>query len=721
MNERVLKSSCWECFNHCGVLVHISNGRVVKVEGDPEHPYNRGFLCIKGRHAIDNLYHPDRVLYPLRRVKGGWERISWDEALDTIVDKLQEVREKYGPLSICGAGPHTDAYLAAVSLCLFLRSIGSPNMMSNLDLCYGSIQVADQLTVGDGETLLRAAGGAAGGPVDFQNSNCLFVLGGQIESSWPSQWQSFVEAKKRGAKVIVVDPRYTKTASQADLYLQIKPGTDAALALGMINIIINEELYDKEFVDKWCIGFDKLAERVQEYTPEKVERITWIPAEKIREATRIYARTKPACMSPRTGTIHHTNGVQTARAFGCVVALTGNIDILGGNPLAKPLKGYTSHGSILRSKEFRLPREIEEKALGVGQFPLWTGPDAKMVGVIHNPTALDAMITGKPYPVKAMLTTGVNILSTYPDSRKVLEALKRLEFLVVNAWFMTPTAEFADIILPKAHALETNEIAVYTGMHKCITICQKAVELQGEAWEDMKIYTELAKKMKQKGFIERSFLPWENAEDYLQYLLRNTGVTLEKIKQDGTILVPQVWKKFEKQGFPTPSGKVELYSSTLEKLGHDPLPDYKELPESDISTPRLAERYPLMLVTARRLAFSHSRFPVFSWAREMYPDPEVEIHPETAKERGIRNGDWVWIETPRGRCKHKAMVTDKVHPKVINPTVGWWFPEMPPPEHGCFEANVNAILSYDPPHDPIIGIPTVMGVLCEVTKMKFIS
>jgi anaerobic selenocysteine-containing dehydrogenase len=527
--------------------------------------------------------------------------------------------------------------------------------------------------------------------------------------------------KKRGAKIIVVDPRCTKTASQADLYLQIKPGTDAALGLGMINVIINEGLYDKEFVEKWCTGFDKLAERVREYTPENVEKITWIPAEKIKEATRIYATTKPACMSPGHGAIHNPNGVQAARAFGCVVALTGNIDILGGNPLVKPLKGYLSPGNLLRSKEFRLPREIEEKALGASQFPLWTGPDAKMVGVVHNPTALDAMITGKPYPVKAMLTTGVNILSTYPNGRKVAEALKRLEFMVATAWFMTPTAEFADIILPKTHALESNNIAVYTGMHKCVTICQKVVEPLGEAREDLKVFTELSKRMKQRGVIEKSFIPWESSEEYLQYLLKDTEVSLEKLKQDGFVLVPPVWKKYEKQGFPTPSGKVELYSSTLEKLGYDPLPNHKELPENDISTPELAKRYPLMLVTGKRVALTNSRFPVFSWAREVHPDPEVEIHPEAAKERGIRSGDWVWIETPKGRCKNKAMITDKIHPMVVESKFGWWFPEMPAPEHGCFEANVNAVMSYDAPHDPIMGIPTVMGVLCEVTKMKVIS
>ncbi len=718
MTRQILKSSCWECFNHCGILVHVTNERVVKIEGNPEHPYNRGYLCVKGRHALDNLYHPDRVLHPLKKVRGRWEQISWEEALDTIVNKLQEVRERYGSLSICGAAAHTDAYLAAVSLCLFLRSLGSPNMMSNIDLCYGTIQVADQLSVGDGETLLRAAGGAAGGPIDFENLNCLFLLGGQIAASWPSQWQNLMAAKKRGAKIIVADPRYTKTAAQADIYLQIRPGTDAALALGLMNIIINEELYDKEFVDKWCIGFDKLAERVQQYPPQRVEEITWIPAEKLRDAARLYAMNKPACMSPRTGTLHHTNGAQTARAFDCLVAITGNIDVLGGNPLAKLLKGFRSHGSILRSKEFRLPAEIEDKALGADEFPLWTGSRSKLAGVIHNPTALNAMITGKPYPVKGMIITGVNILNTYPDSRKVLEALKKLEFLVVNSWFLTPTAEFADIVLPKTHALETDEVAIYTGMHKCITICQKAIEPLGEAREEYNVFAELADRMKQKGFIERSFLPWQNPEAYLQCMLHDTGVTIDQFRQQGTIPVPQVWRKYETQGFPTPSGKVELYSSTLEQLGHDPLPDYKELPESKVSTPGLAQKYPLMLITARILAFSHSRFPIFPWARQMHPDPEAEIHPDTAKQRGISEGDWIWIETPKGRCKQRAKITDKINPEVVNPTIGWWFPEMPPPEHGCFEANVNAILSYDAPHDPIIGVPTIRGVLCEVSKVR---
>lgn len=722
MSEHVFKSACWECNNHCGIQVHVKNGRVLKVEGDPEHPFNRGFLCVKGRNVTENLYHANRVLYPLRKVEGRWERISWDEALEIIASELQHVIERQGPLSICGASSHTDGFVGTVALCLFLRSLGSPNVMSNSDLCYGTIQVADQITVGDGETLLRPSGGAAGGPIDFQNLKCLFLLGGQIESSWPSQWKSYVEAKKRGAKVIVADPRYTKTAQQADLYLQIRPGTDAALALGMLNVIINERLYDKDFVDKWCNGFDKLRDHIKNYSLEKVEKITWIPAEKIIKAARIYALTKPACLSPRAGTIHNTGGFQAARAFDIMVAITGNIDVLGGNPLTKHLQGYKSHGTILRAKEFRLPREIDEKALGASQFPLWTGPNAKMIGHIHNPTALDAMITGNPYPVKAVIVLGVNIMNMYPDSRRVMEALKRLEFLVVITSFMTPTAELADIILPQAHAFETNEIVTQTGMHKAITLCQKVVDPPGEVWDDnMKIFIELAKKMSQKNFIKRSLLPWQNTEAYLRFMLNDTGIALEELKQKGFIPVPQVWKKYETQGFPTPSGKVELYSRTLEKLGYNPLPSYRELPESGISTPGLSKKYPLMLITSRRRELYHSRFAVFSWARKIHPDPEIEIHPQAAKDRGIEDGDWVRIETPKGSCKHKAVVTDKTHPKVVNATIGWWFPELAAPEHGCFEANVNAVLSYGPPHNTEIGIPTIMGVLCEVSKFREIA
>ncbi len=570
MEEKVFKTCCWECFNHCGILAHVKDGRVVKVEGNPEHPYNRGFMCVKGHHMLDNMYHPDRLLFPLKKVKGGWERISWGDALEVISAKLEQVIRNFSPLSVCGASAHTDAYMAGMSLSLFLRSIGSPNMFSNSDVCTGLIQVADQITVGDRETSLKIGGGAAAGPFDFENTNCLFILGGQIEASFPSQWKFFTQAKKRGAKVIVADPRYTKTASQADLYLQIRPGTDCALALGMLNVVINEGLYDNAFVNKWCSGFGELKDRVQDYPPEKVEKITWIPAEKIKLAAHMYAETKPACISPRTGSLHNINGTQTVRALGSMAAICGNIDVPGGNPLAKHLPGFTSTTTILRAKEFRLPPEIEEKALGASSFPLWTGPTSKLFGDIHNPSGLDAMITGKPYPLKAMIITGVNILSTYPDSRKVLEALKKLELLVVNAWYMTPTAEFADIILPKTHSLETDDIAIYMGMHKAITVCQKVVEPLGEAWDDMKIFTELRKRLEWKGLAQRKFLPWEGAEDYLRYLLKNTGFTLEEFREKGFIPIPQdPWKKYETPGFrfPTQSGKIESLLDRTRKTG----------------------------------------------------------------------------------------------------------------------------------------------------------
>lgn len=720
MSEHVVKTACGECSNHCGLLVSVKDGRAVKVEGDPGHPYNTGTTCIKGQHTLEGLYHPDRVLYPLNRTKKGWQRISWDEALETIAQKLFEVKEKYGPLSICGAGCHTENYIGALTLCLFLRTLGSPNMMSNCDLCHGAVQVSDQLTVGDRETLLRPGGGAIAGPTCFQNAKCLFIIGGQIETSWPTQWKYLLEAKKRGAKLIVVDPRYTKSASHADLFLQIRPGTDAALALGILNVIINEELYDKSFVEKWCFGFDKLKERVQEYPLKKVEKITWVAAEKIREAARMYALNKPACLASKTGALHSTNGVQTARAFGIVVAVTGNIDIPGGNSLIKSIPGLLSHGDILRAKELRLPVEIEEKALGASQFPLWTGPHAKVEGHIHNPTALEAMITGKPYPLKAMIVAGDNVVNMYPDSRKVVEALRRLEFLVVTTQFMSPTAELADIILPRGHSFETEEVTIYVGMHKCIGIFQRVIEPLGEVWGDtMKIFVELAKRMESKGFIkDRGFLPWENTEEYLKYLFKNSNFTLEELRQKGNIPIRETWKKYEEKGFRTPSGKVEIYSNTLEKFGYDPLPSYHELSESEISTPELYKKYPLMLITSRRLALYHSRFPVFKYARKIHPYPEVEVHPQTAKERGIEDGDWICIKTPKGEIKQKAKVTDKIHPKVVNPTVGWWFPEGPAPEHRCYESNVNVALSYNPPHDPILGTPTLNGVLCEISKVQ---
>ncbi|MFH1180694.1 MAG: molybdopterin-dependent oxidoreductase, partial [Candidatus Bathyarchaeota archaeon] len=703
--ERIIRSVCQGSHCQCGVLVHVENGRVTKVEGDPNHPMNRGFICVKGRAQPELLYHPDRLKYPLRRAgeRGGgkWERTTWDEALNAIAEKLTEIKEKYGPESIaiiCGTGPRT----GNTATHLLGLPLGTPNTISDdRHICYTPSQVAESCTIGERSTIMMEVG------PDYRAANCIVVWGGNPLASHPPRGREIVEAKRRRkAKLIVIDPRRTTLASLADLWLQVRPGTDVALALGMMNVIIDEELYDKEFVGKWCYGFDKLKEHVKDYPPEKVAEITWISADKIRETARLYATTKPAVLHHRVAVEHNINSTQTDRAFVMLIALTGNIDVKGGNLIRLLPKGAAPVGSPSRGS-----REFEEKRIGSKEFPLISGPDS-LRPFVHAPLAIEAMMTGKPYPIKALYCAAGNPVVNMQDGKRVWEALKNLELHVVAEFFMTPTAELADYVLPASTWLEKDEIGdpsqiMYTNY---LAAGQKVIEPLFECWDDRKIVIELVKRIP---WADRKFLPWNDVDELNESSVKGMGITFKELQKRGYIVEPMKYKKYEKNGFNTPTGKVELYSTIFEKHGYDPLPAFREPPESPVSTPELMKEYPLILITGgRNIAYFHTEGRQIPRLRKLVPDPVVEIHPDTAKEVNIMDGDWVWIETPQvkgERVKLKARLTPDIHPRIVHAAHGWWFPEKPDPEHGCFDSNISVLLSGDPPREPICGSVRTRG------------
>ena len=706
--EKIIRTTCQGSHSECGVLVHVKDGKVTKVEGDHDHPWSRGFICVKGRAQPQYLYHPDRLKYPLRRSgnrgDGKWERISWDEALDGIAEKITEIRESYGPESIAtwhGTGPRG----ASLTTRLLAPALGSPNVISTDNhICYAPSLVAEVCTVGQSITMEK-------GP-DYLSAKCIFVCGGNPPASHPPRGVEIVEALgKNKAKLIVVDPRRTPLAARADLWLQIRPGTDAALILGMINTIINEELYDKDFVDKWCHGFDKLKQRVKEYTLEKVAEITWIPVDKIREAIRLYATIKPAALHHRVAVEHNTNSIQTERALTMLTALTGNIDVKGGNLLQMRIDGFIPGGSIYSDKQFKLNPEVEEKRIGSKQFPLIAGPEAIIV-FVHSGLVTDVLLTDKPYPIKALYCAGANPVVNVQNSKRMWEALKKLELHVFTDFFMTPTAELADYVLPAATWFERDECC--EGMN-CVSARQKVIEPLYECWDDMKIAIELVKRIP---WAHRRIIPWDDVNEFNEWKVKGTGLTFNEFKKKGYIVAPPKYKKYEEKGFRTPTGKVELYSTTLEKHGYDPLPGFQEPPESPVSTPDLMDDYPLILITGgRHIEYFHSEGRQIPQLRKRVPDPIIEIHPETAGKANIKDGDWVWLETPRGkgeRVKLKTKLSPFIDPRVVSADHGWWFPEKPAPEHGCFDSNVNVVLSFDPPLEPIVGSVPTRGTLCRV-------
>ncbi|MFC1893771.1 molybdopterin-dependent oxidoreductase [Chloroflexota bacterium] len=716
--KKTVRSICQACHCQCGVKVHVEDGLVTKVVGDPDHPMNRGFICVKGQAQPELLYHPDRLKYPLRRAgkRGGakWERISWNEALDAIAGRLTDIKEKYGSESIAviqGTGPRT----GSISVRMLTLPLRTPNLISvDRHICHTPSVVAESCTIGEGSvgegSIMMEIG------PDYPSANCIVVWGGNPLASHPPRGREIVQAKRqRDVKLIVIDPRRTTLASLADLWLQVRPGTDVMLALGMMNTIITEELYDNEFVHDWCYGFDELREHMKDYPLEKVSEITWVSADKIREAARLYALTKPAALHHRVALEHNINSTQTDRALIMLVALTGNIDVKGGNISGMRPEGF-GHGG----QAFTLDREFEEKRIGAGEFPLISGPGA-IAPFVHASLALQAMQTGKPYPLKALYCASGNPVVNMQNSKRVWETFKNdLELLVVTDFFATPTAELADYILPASTWFEKNETAdlprlMYTNY---VAAGQKVIEPLFECRDDREIVIELVKRIP---WADRRFLPWNDIDELNESTVKGMGITFDDLLKRGYIVEPMQYKKYEKKGFNTATGKVELYSTRFEENGYAPLPVYQEPPESPVSTPELLKEYPLILITgSRNIAYFHTEGRQIPRLRKLVPDPVVEVHPETANQADIRDGDWVWMETPQVKgetVRLKVKLTAGIHPRVVSAAHGWWFPEKPAPEHGCFDANVSVLLSGDPPREQICGSVRTRGTLCKIYRL----
>ncbi|MFC1916607.1 molybdopterin-dependent oxidoreductase [Chloroflexota bacterium] len=697
-NEQIIASNCRGCHGGCGVLVHVKDGRITRIEGDPEFPTNHGTMCSKGLAFQQLVYHPDRIKYPLKRVgnkgEGKWQRISWDDALDTIADKLRQVKTEHGAESIVlgyGTGRNYESFLYR-----FANLLGTPNVLTAGHMCYGPRIAATGITCG------RL-------PVcDYENNpRCVMVWGSNVVWTNPDEYtgENLSAVLSQGAKLIVIDPRLTYLAGRADIWLQLRPGTDTALALGMANVIINEGLYDGEFVKEYTYGWDKFVERVQEYSLDKVEQITWVPAEKIREAARLYAQTKPACIQWGVSIEHTINCTDNIRILTDLMAITGNLDVPGGNvffvpPPIRPIGQFAMHRD--------LPMEQREKRLGSATYKL-----AQRIAVLTPKVVWDAIFTSKPYPIKAMLLHGTNPVITRANANEVYKALKQVEFLAVSDFFLTPTAELADIVLPAATWLEFDDIGDYLFRHG-YAFARPGIIQVGECWPDHKIFSELGKRLGQEEY-------WrDDIQGDLDYILEPSGLSWQKFKEMGYLRGEMKYKKHEEKGFFTPTGKLELYSIMLEEWGYDPLPQYREVPESPVSKPEMAKEYPYILITgARSPAFFHSEHRMIPWLREINPDPIVEIHPETASKHRIKDGDWVFIESPRGRVKQRAKLTTGIDLRVVSTQHGWWFPEVKTPDHGWNQSNINILTDNDPrDYDVAMGATNLRVLLCRINRAE---
>ena len=682
MAKKTIKSDCILCINSCGITATVEDGKLVKVEGLEEHGVSKGYICPRGEALVEYVYSPERLQYPMKKVDGKWQRISWDEALDTIADKLTKLKEEHGAraLAVYSGSLGTENIELAGFAQRFRGIYGTPNLLSVEGNCFRSRIMARQITFG-------------GYPIEEPwKSKCIIVWGQNMDNSRQTIAKKVYDAIDAGTleTVIVIDPKRIPMANKG-IHLKIRPGTDTALMLAMMHVIIGEGLYDKEFVESDTTGFDKLAEHVKQYTPEKVEKITWVPADDIRKIARLFAAAKPAANVPGTCSIdQHINGFQGNRAMALLQIITGNVNI-PGTWVTLP---------FIRLGDLRVP-EVDEP-IGAEDHPLFRRFWGRTSPYGQQMLFADAALSGKPYPLKALIVNGGNPAITLPDSRRVQEAMKKLDFMVVMDPFMTPTAELADIVLPACTFMEKSGVGYVYGVNTGIPYAllrKKVIEPIGESWADWKIWTELARRM---GYGEH--FPWNTEEEVVDFFLKPSGLTreqLEKEHPEGVFYIDDD-KKYLTGDYKTPSGKIEIYSETLKENGYDPLPVFIEPTQSPQSSPKLAREYPLILTTGSRIPqYTHSQLRNIPSLRKEAPEPLAEMNPETAARYGVADGYMMIIETPKDHITMKVQTSEDLHPGIVSIPHGW------------SEANANLLTSLDA-RDPVTGYTEMKALLCRV-------
>ena len=725
----VTRGSAWSgpgCHDGCGVLMYVDKetGKLVKVEGDPENPYNQGRLCVRCLDVPEVVNSPDRLLHPMKRARDqrgnpdAWEEISWDEAFDIVVTKLNQIKEEYGPETVCfyqGTGRDISAYLTRICY-----AYGSSNYCYALD--------------GQSCWIPRMAGGfaTAGGfyvmdcsqqfPDRYDNPEwrppqTILLWGNNpvVSNSDGFYGHWLTDCLKRGSNMVVIDPRVTWLATKAKIYMQIRPGTDAALALGMLNVIINEDLYDHDFVERWTYGFDELAKRVQEYPLDKVSEITGIPQEKIRDAARMFATEGPGAIQMGLAVDMTRVAIPCAHAICAIYQICGYVDVPGGmTPVVTFLLPDQSSGNEWVTEKAAAAR------LGKDKYPLLTYG----VQLASTEEVLLAIETGKPYVPRAAWFMQTNILAcTSAEPRRVKKAYEKLDFILANDLFMTPSIQaLCDLVLPAQTYPERNGIVAGCGMQRAEAINKCPIKI-GDTKSDPEIVLEIGRMLNPAAF------PWDTVEEMFGAMCveGTRDLTFDDLREVSPGFLPFTYRKYEKgmmrpdgqPGFMTATGRIELYSNFFQNLCHiDPMPYYEEPVPSPISTPDLAEKYPLILTTgARTWSMFHSEHRQIPRLRAMRPDPLSEVNPKTAEEFGVRDGDWVWVENHVGRAQRKVKVTPTISEGVVSTDHAWWRPEESPNNlYNVDELNINNLIVHNP-GDSGFGA-NYKAMICTIYKLK---
>ncbi|NLG11308.1 MAG: molybdopterin-dependent oxidoreductase, partial [Coriobacteriaceae bacterium] len=769
----VIRTSMWSppgCHPvGCGLKLYVKDGVLDHVEGDENNPVTKGRLCPRCLALKDYVYNPSRVIYPMKRdpkdrgKADKWERISWDEAFAMIKEKRDYFAETYGPecmAVLSGTGRSGGIMVSDMAQAV----LGTPNACYTQSgyACYQPRSAACSHVLGAYYPEIDYAGGLEGtydNPV-FVVPETIVVWGKEpLPSNGDGLWgHAVIDLMKRGAKLISVDPRVNWLSTRAAVHLRVRPGTDTAMAMAWLWVIINEDLYDHDFVEYWCYGFDEFKARINDpekgITPEKAAEICEVPVEDIYKAARLYASSKPASIAWGLALDQNQNGNQAGHCLLSLMAITGNIDVPGGQIIAEidaapgvgedgaPIEmevnldkadasadGTAAEDAARPTRRIgwdSLSEELKEKTIGMKEYPMYVNN----IRNAHADMMFDAVTTGKPYPIRMVWIQSTNLLAPTcsAESDKWYQGLLNCEFNFATDLFMTPSVEgLCDLILPLASCAEKDDVVMthYFGSPVTIGAINKAVDV-GEVKSDVQIMIELGEYLGSKSLHGL----FKDAADFLDQRRANVAKMSWSQLAERVIFQRGVnYRKYEsgklrpdrKPGFLTPTGRVELWSTAFAANGEDPLPYYSEPAFSPHSSPELMEKYPFILTTGARVsAYFHSEHRQIPVLRELNPDALIEINPEDAAELGVASGQWVEIANDFGQAKFKAVISPIVKPGTVQCQHGWWFPEQDgdaPNLYGVFQSNCNTLIANHYNSKLGYGAPYKANI-CSVKPLK---
>ncbi len=733
----IKKAICLWCKGKCGVNVHVDDeGRLdhVEVIHSKEFKggsYGAGCKSLRYRRGPEWFYAPHRLSYPMKRSgergENRWQQVGWNQALDEIAARLSDIRDEFGPEAVIVTGGDTWTHEEYKQR--FLSLFGTPNIMGAGPICFGPRSLISEAIVGWYPAFSLREG-----------TRCVVCLGVQPKIARPAIWLTIRKARQNGAKMITLDPRRTEVAEMSDVWLQLKPGTDAAVLLGMINHIIEAGLYDRAFVESWCHGFDALSARAAEYPLERAEQLSGVPADKIREAAIVYAENRPGSIIEGMGVEQSTNSAQILHARACLSALAGNYDVPGGDELAGPPEKFQTDREMELVE--LLDRDQRAKQIAHDKFKLHSMPGQELLtdtisavhgkrgsmhwytGQAHQPSIYRAILADEPYAIKAAIVTASNPLVSHANTRMVHAALSKLDLIVNCDLFWQPTATHADYVLPIASWLERPALLNYVGFTRTVAGCHAALPKTTDEYDrrtDFDFWRGLGVRLGQE-----EHWPWASLEESFDTRLSGTGRSFDELAASLGQEFPQEaaeFRKYETMGFATPTGKVELYSTVFERLGYEPLPYYEAHPEAPERRPDPEGRYPYAVIDGGRNYWHMlSDWRQVQDVRARHPYPELQVHPDTARALELEDGDWAWIENDRGRILQKVSLFDGVQPDVLHADGQWWYPELggeAPSQYGLWISNINVLIDDDPDKcNAIVGSWSLKRIQARVYKAE---